>query len=97
MRIQLAQQRLCLETPVHASMLLARAADALDKTHVSLGTKAGQDEVQRLEPHGNWGIDGVLGGVNIDALGDAILGAKVCVKVDLGLGDDRQIRRDDNS
>lgn len=93
---QAAQQRLGLLGPVGAAVLLARAADALDAVHGRLCREAAQDEVDGLEEHGDGRVDLALGLVGQNALAQAILLAKVGVKVDLGLGDDGQVGLYDN-
>lgn len=90
-----AQQPLGVVGPVHAAVLLAGAADAADAMQRGLLVlQAREDEVDSLEPHGHGGEHLALGLVDEHALGQAILGAKVRVEVDLGLGDDAQVRLD---
>lgn len=90
-----AQQLLGVVVPVHAPVLLAGAADALDA--VQRGTavpEPAEHQVDGLEPHGNGGEDLALVVVDEDALGQAILLAEVCVEIDFCFGEDVQVRLD---
>lgn len=80
--------------PVNTPVLLARPADALDPIQRHLGLQPLQHEVQRLEPHFDGRVDLALSRDGVHALGDAILCAKVGVKVDLNLRDDLEVLRD---
>ena len=60
------------------------------------GREAVEDEVQGLEPHGHGGVDFAGGGLDVDALFDAILGTEVGVKVYFCLADYSQGRVDDD-
>jgi hypothetical protein len=92
-----AQQLLGVVVPVDAPVLLAGAADAPDAVQGRpVVPEAGEDQVDGLEPHGDGGKDLALVVVDEDALGQAILLAKVCIKVYLCLGEHLQVRLDDN-
>lgn len=84
--------------PEDAAVLLAGAADAADAAHGHGHglLEALEDEVQRLHPHGDGGVDLARLLADVDALLNAILGAKVSVKVDLGLSYDLEVRVDNN-
>lgn len=84
------QQLLGPLAPEDAAVLLARAAHAADAVHGHGhgGGEALEDEVERLHPEGDGGVDLAGRGADVDALGDAILGAEVAVKVDFGFRDD---------
>lgn len=81
-----AEQRLGVAAPKDAPVLLAGPAHAADAVQGRLVVvdEAREHQVKRLEPHGHGGKDLALGLVDEHALGEAILAAKVCVKVDLG-------------
>lgn len=92
---QAGQQLLGVLAPVDAAVLLARAADAAHALQRGLlGLEAREDEVDGLEPHGHGREHLALGLVDLHALGQAILGAKVGVEVDLGLGEDAEVGLD---
>lgn len=98
LRIQPTQQLLGARTPEHAAVLLARTADALDAAH-GHGHRLGQTlqhQVERLQPEGDGGKHFARLLAHVDALVDAILGAKVLVKVDFGLGDAFEVGVDDD-
>lgn len=90
-----AQQLLGVVVPVDAPVLLAGAADGPDAVQRgALVPEPAQHQVDGLEPHGHGGKDLALVVVDEDALGQAILLAKVCVEVDLCFGEDVQVRLD---
>lgn len=67
-------------------MLHAGARKTLDLAEVyTFVLQALQNQVDSFEPHGCGCVDLTLAGVCEDTLGDAILGSKVSIKVDLGL------------
>ncbi|KAJ6444739.1 Pre-mRNA-splicing factor cwc15 [Purpureocillium lavendulum] len=86
--------------PVDAAVLLAGAADGGDAGHGHGGRHGGgearEDEVERLHPHGDGGVDLARRRPHVHALADAILVREVAVEVDLGLGDRLEIRADDD-
>lgn len=89
--VQGLEALLRLVVPVHAAVLLAGAADAAEARHgdprgLHLLRQAVEDEVERLHPHGDGGVDLARLVADVDALFHAVLGGKVAVKVDLGLG-----------
>jgi len=95
--LETTKQRLGLVAPVDAAVLLARAADAADAAQGRVGIlEALQDQVEGLEPQGHGGEHLALGVVDQHALLDTVLGAKVLVKVDLGVGDDLEVGLHDN-
>lgn len=90
-----AQQLLGVVVPVHAPVLLAGTADALDAVQRgSIVLEPAEHQVDGLEPHGHGGEDLALVVVDENALGQAILLAKVCVEVDFCFGEDVQVRLD---
>lgn len=92
-----AQQLLGVVVPVHAPVLLAGTANALDAMQRGAAVpEPTEHQVDGLEPHGHGGEDLALVVVDEDALGQAILLAEVCVEVDLCFGKDVQIRLDHN-
>ncbi|KAI9167437.1 Pre-mRNA-splicing factor cwc15 [Paramyrothecium foliicola] len=96
--IQAREQAFGLGAPPDAAVLLAGAAHALDAVHGDghgLG-EAVEDEVERLEPQGDGGVDLARLLADVDALVDAILLAEVAVEVDLDLGDRLEVGADDN-
>jgi hypothetical protein len=79
-------------------VLLPGAADALDAVHGHGHgvAQAFEDEVERLHPHGDGGVNLAGGVADVDALRDAVLFAEVAVEVDFGLGDDLEVGVDDD-
>jgi hypothetical protein len=95
--LQAAQQRLGVVVPEHASVLLARTADALDAVQGRvLLLEPGENQVNGLEPHGHRRKDLALVVIDEDALLQAILCAEVTVEVDFRFGEDVQVRLDYN-
>ncbi len=96
-RLQAAQERLGLSTPVHAPMLLARATDAPDTVQRCVVLlQAIEDQVNGLEPQGDGCKHLTLVLLHQDAFCDAIFGAEVAVEVDFCLGDDLEVGLDDD-
>jgi hypothetical protein len=78
-------------------VLLAGAADAPDPVQGRvLLLEPLQDQVDRLEPQGHGSKDLALIFVGQYSLLDAVLGAKVLVEVDFGVGDDLEVGLDDD-
>lgn len=93
--LQFREKLLGLPAPVYTAMLLARTADAADAVERGVGfLEALEDEVEGLKPHGDGRKDLAFGFVYLDTLLDAIFGAEVAVEVDLGGGDNGEIRLD---
>lgn len=93
--VHAAQEALGVVVPVDAPVLLAGAADGPDAVQGrAVLFQPAQHEVDGLEPHGHGREDLALVVVDEHALGQAILLAEVCVEVDLGLGEDVQVRLD---
>lgn len=89
------QQLLGVVVPVHAPVLLAGTADALDAVQRGAAVpEPTEHQVDGLEPHGHGGEDLALVVVDEDALCQAILLAEVCVEVDFCFGEDVQVRLD---
>lgn len=96
--IQPTQQLLRTRTPKHTPMLLSRTTNSLDAAH-GHGHRLAQTlqhQVERLQPEGDGGKHLARLLAHVDALVDAILGAKVCVKVDFGFGDAFEVGVDDD-
>lgn len=88
-RVEALQRRLGVAAPVHARVLLARAADSLDLAHgTSLLAQPREHEVDGLYPHRDGLEDLPLLLVDAHALLYAIFRPEVRVEVDLGLRDD---------
>jgi len=90
------QQLLGAFGPVHAPVLLARPADALDEGQIDLLLEPREDEIQSLEPHGHGRVDFALGGDDVHPVGDGVGDAEVAIKVDFGFGDDGEVGGDDD-
>lgn len=90
--VHLAQESRGLLAPVDAAMLLASTTDAAHTVQRRLlFDEPREHQVDGLQPHGHGRKDLALGFVGQDALGKAILGAKVGVKVDLCFANDVEV------
>jgi len=90
--IEALQRRFGLVVPIHARVLLARAADALDPVHrTALFSQAGEHQVDGLHPHGHGLVHLPLILVDAYALLDTVFRGEVGVEVDFGFGYDRQV------
>lgn len=92
--VQAREDTLGVLAPVDAAVLLAGAADATDardrdrRAQAAHGVRqARQNKVERLEPHGDWGVDLARLLADVDALFNAIFGPKIAVEINLGLCD----------
>lgn len=78
-------------------MLLTRTANTFDEVYwAALLLQSCQDKVYRLNPHSHGRIDFALILVRLHALDDLVLGGKISVEVDLGFGNDLEVRSNYN-
>lgn len=93
-RVEVVEDLIGLAVPEDAAVLLARAADGADaRQRDGHGfCQALKDEVERLHPHGDGGINLARLLDDMDALLETIFAPKVLVEIDLGLTNDLEVR-----
>jgi len=93
--LEATEQGVGLPAPVHAAVLLARAADAPNPLQgCVLFPKPRKYQVQCLEPHGNGSKHLVLRLVHPNSLHHSVFGPKIAIEVDFGIRHDCEIRLD---